>query len=354
MGRRFGSSPIEFEYVRGWEKLPDGFSHFDVPAVCTDPDGNVYLYCRGDHPVLVYDREGHLLDAWGPGKLTNRAHGICADPGRGLFLVDEGSHSVGFHDSSGQLRQEIGPAGVSSDSGYDGSDFRTITRGAGPFNRPTSLAIAPSGDLYVSDGYGNSRIHQFTRDGALVRSWGEPGQKPGQFHIPHDVWVHTRRQGIRRRPGERSPADLRRERTVPRGLDRCATAAGHLHRPLGPGVRRRRLVDQRMEVRAARGNRRNRTWPGERLRHSGRSREPMVSARPRRRRLPLVTARSLGRRPGGGLYRSQRRYGRRVHGHSRCGRGTQVRALLAIVVSVRNPQDPRPHARTSISRSARR
>ena len=191
MGRRFGSSPIEFEYVRGWEKLPDGFSHFDVPAVCTDPDGNVYLYCRGDHPVLVYDREGHLLDAWGPGKLTHRAHGICADPGRGLFLVDEGSHSVGFHDSSGQLRQEIGPAGVSSDSGYDGSDFRTITRGAGPFNRPTSLAIAPSGDLYVSDGYGNSRIHQFTRDGALVRSWGEPGQKPGQFHIPHDVWVHS-------------------------------------------------------------------------------------------------------------------------------------------------------------------
>jgi len=56
---------------------------------------------------------------------------------------------------------------------------------------PTRLAVAPSGDLYVSDGYGNARIHRFSADRQLIQSWGEPGAEPGQFNLPHSVWVHT-------------------------------------------------------------------------------------------------------------------------------------------------------------------
>jgi DNA-binding beta-propeller fold protein YncE len=65
----------------------------------------------------------------------------------------------------------------------------TIQRAAGPFNRPTNIAIGPNGDLYVSDGYGNSRVHQFSANGTLKRSWGEPGTGPGQFYIPHGIAV---------------------------------------------------------------------------------------------------------------------------------------------------------------------
>ncbi|MFH1005992.1 MAG: hypothetical protein V1800_00640, partial [Candidatus Latescibacterota bacterium] len=62
---------------------------------------------------------------------------------------------------------------------------------AGPFNRPTKVAVAPNGELYISDGYGNARIHRFSAAGELIQSWGEAGVGPGQFNLPHFVWVHT-------------------------------------------------------------------------------------------------------------------------------------------------------------------
>jgi DNA-binding beta-propeller fold protein YncE len=76
-----------------------------------------------------------------------------------------------------------------SDTGYNGKDLMTITRGAGPFNRPTNIAVGPRGDLYVSDGYGNCRVHQFSSSGQLKRSWGAPGRGPGEFYLPHGIAV---------------------------------------------------------------------------------------------------------------------------------------------------------------------
>jgi len=85
-------------------------------------------------------------------------------------------------------------AGLASDTGYSPqgrANLASIKRGAGPFNRPTRLAVAPNGELYISDGYGNARIHRFSADRRLLQSWGEPGTAPGQFNLPHSVWVHT-------------------------------------------------------------------------------------------------------------------------------------------------------------------
>jgi DNA-binding beta-propeller fold protein YncE len=69
--------------------------------------------------------------------------------------------------------------------------LKSIKRGAGPFNRPTRLSVAPDGELYVADGYGNARVHRFSADRKLIQSWGEPGTEPGQFNLPHSVWVHA-------------------------------------------------------------------------------------------------------------------------------------------------------------------
>ena len=76
----------------------------------------------------------------------------------------------------------------------DGSVLDTIgSRGrpcfGGPFNHPTDAAIASDGEIYVTDGYGNSRVHRFTAKGSLIGSWGEPGKAPGQFSTPHAIWV---------------------------------------------------------------------------------------------------------------------------------------------------------------------
>jgi DNA-binding beta-propeller fold protein YncE len=140
---------------------------------------------------MVYNREGRFLDSWGEGKFSYRTHGMFMNGENEIFCVDDSGNSVGRYALDGTHLQTIGPAGILSDSGYDGSDMKTITHGAPPYNRPTNLAVAPSGDLYVSDGYGNSRVHHFTDGGELLHSWGEPGIGRGEFHTPHSVWVHA-------------------------------------------------------------------------------------------------------------------------------------------------------------------
>jgi DNA-binding beta-propeller fold protein YncE len=190
----FGSGSLKYELVEGWEQLPEGWSHIDVAGVCTDASGNVYLYCRGDHPVIVYDRNGKFLDSWGEGVFGYRTHGMFMSGRTGhdeLFLVDDDGNSVRRFTLDGRELQVIGPAGIKSDSGYDGRNYETITHGAPPYNRPTNLAVAPSGDLYVSDGYGNCRLHRFSDDGTLIQSWGEPGGGPGEFNLPHSTFVHS-------------------------------------------------------------------------------------------------------------------------------------------------------------------
>lgn len=189
---KVGSGSLQYELVDGWEHIPAGFRHADVAGVCTDGGGNVYLFCRGDHPIMIYDRDGHFLDAWGEGQFSYRTHGMHMSGGDALFLVDDSNHTVGRYSLDGRLQFQLGPSEQPSDTGgYDGRDPGTVTRAGGPFNRPTNLAVAPDGDLFVSDGYGNTRIHRFDAQGRLCESWGEPGSGHGQFRIPHSTWVHT-------------------------------------------------------------------------------------------------------------------------------------------------------------------
>src|SRR4051812_2521081 len=188
---KVGSGSLQYELVEGWEQLPAGYRHADVAGVCTDSSGNVYLFCRGDHPVMVYDRDGKFLEAWGDGQFSYRTHGMHMASGDQLFLVDDSNHKVGKYSLKGEELFQCGPAERPSDTGdYNGTPA-SVTKAAGPFNRPTNLSMAPNGDLFVSDGYGNTRIHRFDAQGQLRDSFGTPGSGPGEFRLPHSVWVHT-------------------------------------------------------------------------------------------------------------------------------------------------------------------
>jgi len=186
---RVGTGELAFELVVGWEQLPRGYQHVDVASVSTDSDGRVYLFCRGEHPVLIYERDGTFVDSWGEGRFTYRTHGMFMADGGMLYLVDDGGHSVTRHDLAGTETMVLGPRGIPSDTGYNPKGH-LIERAAGPYNRPTNVAVAPSGDIFVADGYANSRVHRFDPAGTLVESWGEPGSEPGQFRVPHGIWVH--------------------------------------------------------------------------------------------------------------------------------------------------------------------
>ncbi len=179
-----------FEVVDGWEQLPAGYEHPDVADVAVDSDGRVYLFCRSAHPVLVYERDGRFVRSWGEGLFTMRAHGITVAPDDTIWLTDDGDQTIRRFTRDGDLLATIGTSGRASDTGYDGKTIASVKHGGPPFNRPTNLAVAPNGDLYVSDGYGNARVHQFSARGELRRSWGAPGSEPGQFMLPHSVSVH--------------------------------------------------------------------------------------------------------------------------------------------------------------------
>jgi hypothetical protein len=183
-----GDGDLRYELAEGWEQLPAGWEHRDVAGVAVDSQDRVYLLTRGDHPVIVYERDGSFVGSWGEGQFTLRTHGITVGPDDGVYCVDDGDHTVRKFTTDGKLLLTLGTSGQPSDTGYTGT-VDSITHGGPPFNRPTNVSIAPSGDLYVSDGYGNARVHRFSADGQLLQSWGEPGGGPGEFRTPHGIWA---------------------------------------------------------------------------------------------------------------------------------------------------------------------
>jgi sugar lactone lactonase YvrE len=186
---------FKFEVVEGWGKVPGGLRlGADIPGVATDAQDRVYVFNRSEHPVAVFESDGRFLGTWGEDVLWGSPHGIMITPDGIVWCTDSADHTVRKFTLDGKLLQTLGKPNQPSDTGYVQHQMyplESIKRGAGPFNRPTKVAEAPSGDLYITDGYGNARVHRFTAGGELIQSWGEPGEGPGQFNLPHCVWVYT-------------------------------------------------------------------------------------------------------------------------------------------------------------------
>ena len=189
----YGTGKHTYKLLDGWAKCPVGFSFNDVCGLAIDSQDRVYVLSRSSHPIAIFDREGNLLTWWGEGSF-GRAHGCCSGSDDSIYCTDDYRHTVSRFTPEGKLLQELGKKDQPSETGYvQLEDFReslaTIQYGGAPFNRPTGVAVSPSGEIYVSDGYGNARVHKFAPDGSLLLSWGEPGEAPGQFRLPHSVWV---------------------------------------------------------------------------------------------------------------------------------------------------------------------
>jgi hypothetical protein len=169
-----------------------------------DSQDRLYALTRGPHPVIIFGREGNVVDSWGE-NFFSRAHGICIGPDDTVYCADDFNHTVSKFTPQGELLMVLGNKDKASDTGYCKKNdllesLATIKRAGEPFNRPTGIALSSSGDIYVSDGYGNARIHKFSPDGKLLFSWGNPGSGLGQFLLPHlietdtkdNVWVADR------------------------------------------------------------------------------------------------------------------------------------------------------------------
>jgi DNA-binding beta-propeller fold protein YncE len=185
-----GTGAYTYELVEDWAHLPAGWS-LGQTAIVTDARDQVYLFNRSEHPLVVLNRDGEFLASWGEGVLSS-AHGMFIDQQENIYLPVINSHVVLKYSPTGNLLMTMGTWNQPSDTGWSGNYRDPVKQAAGPFHRPSDVAVSPSGEIYISDGYGNARVHRFAPDGTLQKSWGVPGKSaPGEFHVPHGVWVHT-------------------------------------------------------------------------------------------------------------------------------------------------------------------
>lgn len=180
-----------------WAKLSLKWNGNEVAGVAVDRHDRVYVFNRGEHPVCVFDADGTFRSSWGE-HLFVRPHGIsigldCSSGDDVVYCTDDLDHTVRKLTLDGKLLLTLGVSGQPADTGATSLDFRTILRAGPPFHYPTNLALSAEGEMYVTDGYGNARVHKFAPDGRLLFSWGEPGNGPGEFHIPHGIAID--RQG---------------------------------------------------------------------------------------------------------------------------------------------------------------
>jgi|TARA_B100000959_G_C14937343_1_gene606299 peptidylamidoglycolate lyase len=126
--------------------------------------------------IFVYDAlSGDLIKYWGENEFI-MPHGLSVDKEDNIWVTDVGAHQIKKFSGNGELLLSIGKRGVS------GNDEIT-------FDRPTDIGFDKSGNFYVSDGYINSRIVKYSKDGVYLKEWGTKGEKPGEFDLPHGITI---------------------------------------------------------------------------------------------------------------------------------------------------------------------
>lgn len=177
----FGSGKFTYELVENWGQVPSEWTNWTwgwIVGIACDSQDRVYVYSRSEHPLIVFDQAGNFLETWGDGILTPySAHGIYIDGSDNVYLTDAIMHAIYKFNTQGEHVWTLGTPG--QPTAVDGE----------PFDKPTDLALASSGEILISDGYGNTRVHKFSPDRDLLLSWGERGTGPGQFSISHCVRI---------------------------------------------------------------------------------------------------------------------------------------------------------------------
>ena len=188
---RYGTGDFCYELVEDWgieAKLR--WNVKEVAGIGISARDEVFLLTRVNPPILVMDPQGHVQSWFGSGIFV-RPHGIHVDPDGSILAVDDGGHAVYCFDAQRTLVHTIGTPGAPSDTGCVNKDYRTILRAAGPFHYPTRLAKDSKGMIYITDGYGNARVHKFDPQYRLITSWGQPGTGPGCFQLPHGIAIDS-------------------------------------------------------------------------------------------------------------------------------------------------------------------
>ena len=188
-----GSGSHVYEVVEGWGKLPESVQYGYTHGVVVDSQGHVIVHNQSKDAVIFFDPEGKFVKSWGP-EFQEGAHGMFLSQENGveyLYLADYARHVVVKTTLDGKVVWTLGAPPLPNVYKEE------------PDYQPTNVAVAPNGDFYVADGYGQTApgeraekggwVHQYNSEAEYVRSWGGPGDEPGRLNGPHGIWVDTRR-----------------------------------------------------------------------------------------------------------------------------------------------------------------
>jgi peptidylamidoglycolate lyase len=175
---------LPYKVDPNWPQLPVGVNFGECTGVDVDKQGNVWVFNRGSWPLIEFDRSGKMIRHWPIDTLrVLSSHGVRVGPDGNLWCVDVQGHVVfKVNPETGHILMVVG--------NRQGSPGNNDAKDA--FNQPTNIAFRANGNFYVSDGYVNARIVEFTADGYYVRHWGTPGKEDGQFALVHDVVIDSK------------------------------------------------------------------------------------------------------------------------------------------------------------------
>lgn len=166
---------LPYRVVPNFFKFPKGTIAGEASAVAVNSKGHIFLFQRTKPMLAEFDGKGNFIQSIGEG-LFSHPHGLRIDAEDNLWTTDDGSHLVLKLDASGNVLLVLGRINTGAEANW-------------LFNKPADVAFAKNGDIYVADGYGNSRIMKFDRDGNFIRAWGKYGTGAGEFNLPHSVAV---------------------------------------------------------------------------------------------------------------------------------------------------------------------
>ena len=158
-------------------QLPKEIKLAEVSGVTINSSGEIFIFHRGQRPIIAMDHSGKFLRSFGEG--TKSAHGLRCDSADNIWATDVVNHTVTKFAPDGKVLMMLGEKGV---EGEDQTHF----------NKPTDVAFAPNGDFFVSDGYGNSRVVKFDKGGKYLLAWGKKGTGEGEFNTPHAVRLDSK------------------------------------------------------------------------------------------------------------------------------------------------------------------
>jgi DNA-binding beta-propeller fold protein YncE len=174
---------LEYRVVPDIFKLPANANFGSTSAVAVNSKGNIIVLNRGPQPLMEFDASGRFIRAFGEG-LFERPHGLHIDSEDNIWATDGGSHVVYKFNPQGRIQMVLGVRG-SPGEWHPVTPLRLFTE-------PNDVAIAPNGDIYVTQGHGGkgeNRVVRFDKNGTHLKSWGKRGSGPGEFDAPHGVAV---------------------------------------------------------------------------------------------------------------------------------------------------------------------